>query len=51
MKDFKKLTVWQKSHSLAIDVYNIVRAFPSSELYGFSSQVKESRIIDSSQSS
>jgi four helix bundle protein len=40
MKDFKKLTVWQKSHSLAIDVYNIVRAFPAAELYGLTSQVR-----------
>lgn len=42
MKGFlhKNLTVWQKSYSLAKDIYFITRNFPKSELYGLTSQMR-----------
>ena len=38
MRDFHKLTVWQKAHQLALAVYDATRRFPSDELYGLTSQ-------------
>jgi four helix bundle protein len=40
MRDFTKLTVWQKSHQLALDVYAATRTFPREELYGLTSQLR-----------
>jgi four helix bundle protein len=38
--DFKKLTVWQAAHSLAIDVYRATAALPAEERYGLQSQLR-----------
>jgi four helix bundle protein len=38
VQDFRKLTVWQKSHHLTLAVYAATRAFPKDELYGLVSQ-------------
>ena len=40
MKDFRTLSVWQKGHSLAIEVYRITRMYPREELYGITSQLR-----------
>jgi four helix bundle protein len=40
MQYFKKLTVWQKSHSLAVAAYQATAAFPKYELYGLTSQIR-----------
>jgi len=40
MKDFRKLKVWEKSHSLAVNIYQISSKFPPSELYGITSQIR-----------
>ena len=40
MQDFLKLDVWQRSHSLTLDVYRLTRAFPREELYGLTSQLR-----------
>lgn len=40
MKDFRKLTVWQKSHNLAILIYKITNDYPKAELYGITSQLR-----------
>lgn len=42
MKDFKNLTVWQKSHQLTLDVYKVLNYFPKEELFGLTSQMKRS---------
>jgi four helix bundle protein len=42
MKDYRKFTVWQKSHQLTLDVYKAVRNFPKEELFGLTSQMKRS---------
>jgi four helix bundle protein len=38
--DFRKLEVWQTSHSLGLAVYRATAKFPSSELYGLTSQMR-----------
>jgi len=42
MKDFRKLSVWQKSHELTLAVYKATRTFPREELYGLTSQTRRS---------
>lgn len=41
VKDFQDLKVWQKSHPLALAVYQITAAFPREELYGLTSQLRQ----------
>lgn len=40
MRDFTKLTVWQKSHQLTLAVYAATSPFPKEELYGLTSQLR-----------
>ena len=40
MKDFRKLDVWHKSHSMALEVYRISASFPGEERYGITSQLR-----------
>jgi four helix bundle protein len=40
MSDFRNLVVWQKAHALAFDVYRATAAFPQSELYALTSQMR-----------
>lgn len=40
MRDYKKYTVWQKSHQLTLDVYKATTLFPKEELFGLTSQIK-----------
>ena len=42
MGDFKKLDVWQAAHSLACEVYRNTGAFPKTEAYGLTSQLRRS---------
>ena len=42
MRDFKKLTVWQKSHAIVKEVYRITRTFPDDERFGLVSQLRRS---------
>ena len=44
MHNFKKLTIWQESMSLAIDLYNITKHFPDSEKYSLTSQIRRSAV-------
>lgn len=37
-----KLEVWQLAHQLTLDVYRVSNTFPSSELYGLTSQLRRS---------
>ena len=39
MKDFKRLLVWQKSMSLAKEVYLLAKLLPKEERYGLYSQI------------
>lgn len=40
MRDFKNLKVWQKSHSLTLDIYKTTSTFPKEEMYGLTSQIR-----------
>ncbi len=44
MRDFHQLQVWEKSHRFALAVYQVSRAFPSSELYGLTSQIRRASL-------
>ncbi|TDE18561.1 four helix bundle protein [Dyadobacter psychrotolerans] len=44
MRNFKTLTVWQKSHTLTLLIYKVSKAFPKKELYGLTSQIRRSAI-------
>lgn len=40
MQDFKSLKVWEKAHGLVVDIYKASAGFPSSEVYGLTSQIR-----------
>ena len=40
MKDFRTLSVWQKSHELTILIYKQTGIFPREELFGLTSQIR-----------
>lgn len=40
MKDFKRLKVWEKAHSLTLSIYRASATFPRQELYGITSQMR-----------
>jgi four helix bundle protein len=42
MQDYRKLTVWKKSHMLTLSVYKITSNFPKSEVYALTSQMRRS---------
>ena len=42
MHNFKKLMVWEKAHSLTVDMYRVTHGFPKEELYGLTSQIRRS---------
>ena len=44
MQDFKKLSVWNKAHLLAVAVYQATSVFPKDELYGLTSQIRRASI-------
>jgi hypothetical protein len=41
MRDYKKYSVWQKSHDLVLDIYKVTSNFPKDELFGLISQIKD----------
>ena len=42
MKDFHDLKVWSKAHTLAVAIYAATAAFPSSERFGLTDQMRRS---------
>ncbi|HEY9692187.1 MAG TPA: four helix bundle protein [Oculatellaceae cyanobacterium] len=40
MKDFRQLKVWEKAHSLTLEIYQVTKKFPKEELYGLTSQIR-----------
>ncbi len=40
MQSFRNLKVWRKSHELVLATYRATAKFPSSELYGLTSQTR-----------
>ena len=48
MNNFRKLKVWTKAVNLATVAYKITNAFPQSENYGLTSQIRRSAVSVSS---
>lgn len=44
MRDFRKLSVWQRAHELALDTYQWTHSFPKDEIYGLTSQVRRAAV-------
>lgn len=44
LKNYKELTVWQKSYELCLKVYRITAQFPNEERYGLTSQIRRSAV-------
>lgn len=44
MQSFRNLKVWEKAHSLALEVYNLSRAFPREKLHGLTSQMRRASV-------
>ncbi|MEO8726425.1 MAG: four helix bundle protein [Acidobacteriaceae bacterium] len=42
MKDFRTLTVWEKSHALTLIAYKVTQGFPTDERFGLTSQIRRS---------
>jgi four helix bundle protein len=40
MQDFRNLKVWEKAHSLTLDVYKSSKPFPREEIFGLTSQMR-----------
>ena len=40
MRDFKKYTVWEQSHSLTLAIYQMTKSYPSDEKFGIISQMR-----------
>jgi four helix bundle protein len=40
VQHFTKLKVWQRSHSLVLEVYRLTSKFPSDERFGLTSQLR-----------
>ena len=44
IKSFKDLVAWQESRGLAIDIYLLTKTFPSSEMFGLTSQMRRAAV-------
>jgi four helix bundle protein len=40
MQSFRNLKVWEKAHTLTLNVYASTKSFPREELYGMTSQMR-----------
>lgn len=40
MKDYRRLAVWEKAHQITMSVYRITAAFPDTERFGITSQLR-----------
>ncbi len=40
IKHFREIVVWQKSHQLVMDIYQVTKYFPKEEIYGLTSQMR-----------
>ena len=44
MHNFKELNVWKEAQAFSIKVYKDVAGFPSTEIYGITSQIKRAAV-------
>jgi len=43
-KSFTDLIIWQKAHKFVLNVYELTKEFPKSELYGLTSQLRRAAV-------
>ena len=43
-KTFEDLILWQKAHSLVLNIYTLTHAFPKPEVFGLTSQMRRAAI-------
>jgi four helix bundle protein len=44
MRDFRELKVWQAAHTLALGIYKVTEAFPRTEIYGLTAQLRRAGV-------
>jgi len=44
MEKFRNLIVWQKAHSLVLEIYRATQSFPSDERFGLTSQIRRASV-------
>lgn len=44
IRSYRDLEIWQEAHKLVIEVYRITGKFPSSELFGLTSQLRRASV-------
>lgn len=44
MHDYRRLRVWQAARRLALDVFQLSKAFPESERFGITAQIRRSAV-------
>jgi four helix bundle protein len=44
LKNYKELTIWQKSYQLCLEIYRITKIFPGEERYGLTSQIRRAAV-------
>jgi four helix bundle protein len=44
MQRFTELRVWQRSHQLVLEIYQLTEGFPQQELYGVTSQLRRAAV-------
>jgi four helix bundle protein len=44
LQDFRNLKVWERAHSLVLDVYKASKSFPRDEVYGLTSQMRRASV-------
>jgi four helix bundle protein len=40
MQDYRKLSIWQRSRNISIEIYKVTSTFPKEEIYGLTSQIR-----------
>ena len=40
VQSFKDLIIWQKSHQLTLNIYQLTKQFPKDEKFGITSQIR-----------
>ncbi len=40
MQNFRNLSVWEKVHHLTLEIYQLTKTFPRTEMFGLTSQLR-----------
>ncbi|WP_221394409.1 four helix bundle protein [Dyadobacter sp. NIV53] len=44
MQNYQDLKVWQKSHQLVLEIYQLTNNFPKNEMFGLTSQMRRATV-------